>query len=304
MTEVGALELGGTRAVVCVGNGPDRHGPVVEITTTSPDQTLDAVCVAFESFRREGRAFDRIGVASFGPVGVNPSRSDFGCIGPTPKPGWSGADVAGVLARRLGAAVVLDTDVNGAAVGEARWGASSGLRSHAYITVGTGVGVGLVIEGRPVHGHSHPEGGHLRVRRLSHDAYPGRCAWHGDCLEGLICGPALEERLGFRGEDACDDHPVWALVGSYLGEACAMLALTCAPERIVIGGGVGRRPQVLAQARHALGHALAGYVAALPEPALDRYLVSPGLGGRSGLFGAMAMALGASDEGLANDCII
>lgn len=304
MTEVGALELGGTRAVVCVGGGPDQHGPVVEIATTSPEETLDAVCAAFETFRREGRVFDRIGVASFGPIGVDPARPGFGRIGSTPKPGWSGADVAGVLERRLGAAVVLDTDVNGAAVGEGLWGAAAGLRSHAYITVGTGVGVGLVIEGRPVHGHSHPEGGHLRVRRASGDDYPGRCPWHRDCLEGLICGPALEARLGFRAEEARDDDPVWTLVGYYLGEACAMLALTAAPERIVIGGGVGRRPEVLAEARRALGTALAGYVAALPEPVLDRYLVSPGLGGRSGLFGAMAMALNTSDERLANDCII
>ncbi len=290
MTQVGALELGGTRAVVCVGAGPGRHGPVVEIATTTPDQTLDAVCDAFEQFRRDGLGFGRIGVASFGPVGVDLARSDFGRIGPTPKPGWEGADVAGRLADRLGVEVVLDTDVNGAAIGEGRWGAAAGLGSHAYITVGTGVGVGLVVDGRPVHGHSHPEGGHLRIRRATGDAYAGRCPWHGDCLEGLICGPAVEERLGFRAERAGEDDPIWALVGDYLGEACAMLALTAAPERVVIGGGVGRRPEVLIHARRALGRALAGYVAALPDPAGDDYLVAPGLEGRSGLFGAMALA--------------
>jgi len=290
MTGVAAVELGGTRAAVTVGVAPDRCAPPVALSTTTPDETLRRIGDALETLYRAGETFDRIGVASFGPLGVAPGRPDWGRIGATPKPGWSGSDIAGLLQDRFGLPVVVDTDVNGAAMGEGRWGAARGCASHVYVTVGTGVGVGVVIDGRPVHGLSHPEAGHLRPRRLEGDAYVGRCDWHGDCLEGLISGPALADRLGRPADDLADDDEVFRTAGFYLGDVLASVCLVASPERIVVGGGVGRRPAVLASARAALEGALNGYVAQMTDRA-GGFLVAPGLGVHSGLFGAMALAL-------------
>ncbi|MDY6922337.1 MAG: ROK family protein [Pseudomonadota bacterium] len=289
---VAAVELGGTRASVTAGEAPDRCAEPILLPTTTPVETLERLGDSLEALRRDGRIFDRIGVASFGPLGVDPQRPGWGRIGPTPKAGWSGVDVAGVLQTRLGVPVIIDTDVNGAAMGEGRWGAARGCRSHAYVTIGTGVGVGVVVDSRPVHGLAHPEAGHLRPRRLRDDDFAGHCAWHGDCLEGLISGPALRERLGAPADELSDDHPVFDLVGAYLGEALAMVTLVVSPERIVVGGGVGRRPAVLAAARHALAASLNGYVAQMAEQA-EEFLAPPMLGSHSGLFGAMALALAA-----------
>lgn len=290
VTGVAAIELGGTRAAVTVGEAPDRCAPPVALPTTGPKETLQAIGDALEALDRQGHAFDGIGVASFGPVGVAAGRKDWGRIGATPKPGWSGADIAGVLQARFGLPVVLDTDVNAAAVGEGRWGSARGCGSHAYVTVGTGVGVGVVIDGRPVHGLSHPEAGHLRPRRLEGDRYRGRCAWHGDCLEGLISGPALEDRLGRPADDLADDHEIFRTAGLYLGDVLASVCLVASPERIVVGGGVGRRPALLLAAGEAMERALNGYVPQMSERR-GEFLVAPGLGAHSGLFGAMALAL-------------
>lgn len=290
MTGVAAIELGGTRAAVTVGVAPDRCAPPIVLPTTDPQKTLQRIGDALEMLDRQGHAFDRIGVASFGPVGVTSGRSDWGRIGATPKPGWSGADVAGVLQRRFGLPVALDTDVNAAAMGEGRWGSTTSCGSHAYVTVGTGVGVGVVIDGRPVHGLSHPEAGHLRPRRLEGDDYAGRCAWHSDCLEGLVSGPALADRLGRPADDLPDGHDAFRTAGLYLGDVLASVCLVASPERIVIGGGVGRRPAVLSAAREALERTLNGYVSQISERTSE-FLVAPGLGAHSGLFGAMALAL-------------
>lgn len=296
MTCVAAIELGGTRAAVAAGSGPDHHAAPIPVRTTTPEETLQALGDALAHLRADGWDFERIGVASFGPVGVVPGRANWGRIGATPKPGWSHADIAGPLGARFGVPVVIDTDVNGAALGEGRWGAARGCETHVYVTVGTGVGMGVVVDGRPVHGALHPEAGHLRVRRLADDAFPGRCPWHGDCLEGLICGPALAERIGGAADGLEDTHPVFGLAGAYLGEALAAVALTVSPQKIVVGGGVGRRPAVLSAARAAFGAALAGYIEPRAPDGSD-LMVAPALGGHSGLFGAFALALDAT-EGL------
>lgn len=287
MRTVAAVEMGGTKVSVTVGSHPDDCVEPIVFATTTPDETLARIISELAALRRQ-RAFDAVGVASFGPLGVDESREGWGWIGPTPKAGWSGADVAGALAT-LGAPVIVETDVNAAAMGERRWGAGQGASSLAYVTVGTGVGIGLVVEGRPVHGLSHPEAGHVRVRRVPDDPYPGCCPWHGDCLEGLICGPALAERKGVPGQDLSADDAVFALAGTYLGRALASVVLIASPEKIIVGGGVGRRHSVLAAARASLREDLAGYVADLPAED-DLYLVGPGLGDHAGLFGAMDLA--------------
>lgn len=294
MTGFAAIELGGTRAAVTVGTGPDDHAEPVAIPTTGPIETIAAIGDALQTLRRQGRVFSHIGVASFGPLGVDPDRADWGLIGPTPKPGWSGAAIAGPLAERFSVPVIIDTDVNAAALGEARWGAARGCSQVVYATVGTGVGIGVVIKGRSVHGVLHPEAGHVRPRRLAGDAYEGHCPWHGDCLEGLICGPALAQRLGSPADTLEDANPVFDLAGAYLGEVLASIALVVSPEKIVVGGGVGRRASVLAGARIAFERAIAGYVS---TTAVDGspLIVAPKLASHSGLFGAMILAMSQED---------
>lgn len=294
MTGFAAIELGGTRAAVTVGTGPRDHAYPVAIPTTRPTETMTAIGDALETLQRQGRAFSRIGIASFGPLGVDPDRVDWGRIGATPKPGWSGAAIAGPLAERFRVPVIIDTDVNAAALGEARWGAARGCSQVVYVTVGTGVGIGVVIGGRPVHGTLHPEAGHVRPRRIAGDAYEGHCPWHGDCLEGLICGPALAQRLDRPADTLEDTDPVFEMAGIYLGEALASIALVVSPEKIVVGGGVGRRPAVLAAARTAFERAIAGYVSTTAEDG-SALIVAPELGGHSGLFGAMSLAMSQED---------
>lgn len=289
----GGIEAGGTKFVLAVGTGPDDL-ETTSLPTTTPDETLPATLDFFD-----GRDVEAIGIAAFGPVDLDASSPTYGSITSTPKPGWRDTDVAGLVGDRLDVPVGFDTDVNGAAVGEARWGAAQGLDTFVYVTVGTGVGAGGLAGGRPLHGLLHPEMGHLLVRRHPDDDYVGRCPFHGDCLEGLAAGPALEDRWGKRPEELGDDLDAAVEIEAWY---LAQLALACtyvlSPQRIVWGGGVMHLAGLLDRLRVRTVELLAGYleVPAITE-ATDRYLVRPGLGDRAGVLGAIALAQDAADRG-------
>jgi fructokinase len=277
--------MGGTKTLVGIGSSPEDLGDVVSIPTTDPEETLGRV-----TDHLRGRSLDSVGIASFGPIQTTKSHPAYGSIGVTPKPGWSGTDVLGPIQAALGVPVGLDTDVNGAALGERRWGAGRGVDSLVYITVGTGIGGGALVEGKPVHGLGHPEMGHISVRRDPGDDSPGVCRLHGDCLEGLASGPAIEARFGSsadRLEDGDLEEAV-RLETFYLTQLVRNLVYTLAPERIILGGGVSLIPGLVERVGERLGVELAGYPG-FPEHE-SGFVVPPGLGNHSGLAGGLVLA--------------
>lgn len=287
----GGIEAGGTKFVCVVGAGPDDIRTERRIATTSPEETLVAVRRFFADARDVHGPLAAFGVGAFGPVDLRPSSPRFGWITSTPKPGWADTDLVGPLRDAFGVPVAFDTDVNAAAVGEWRWGAAQGLSSVLYLTVGTGIGGGALVGGRPIHGLVHPEMGHVRVPHdRAADPFPGVCPFHGDCLEGLASGPALHARWGVAAEALPADHPAWALEARYLALALHDYVCTLSPERIVVGGGVGSAPGLLPRVRRELAALLNGYIQAPALADLDTYVVAPGLGARAGLLGALALA--------------
>ncbi len=290
----GAIEAGGTKFLCAVGTGPEDLQAVTRIPTTTPEETLGRVVEFFQAFRHQLRA---IGVGAFGPLDLNPRSPTFGTILTTPKPGWSGVNFLKPLQEAFRIPVYLETDVNAAAVGEGRWGAARGLQTFVYLTVGTGIGGGAVIHGRLLHGALHPEMGHIRIPHdWGRDPFPGICPFHGDCLEGLASGPALEARWGQPPESLPPDHPAWDLEAEYLALGLQSLLCILAPERVILGGGVMENRSLFPRIRRRVRELLNRY---LPIPALqgdlEDYLVPPALGERAGLLGALALAMSGKD---------
>jgi fructokinase len=293
---LGGIEAGGTKFLCAVGLSPDRILRERRIPTTTPDETLREAMAFFADAVRDLGPLSGLGVASFGPVGVRPDRPGWGRILATPKPGWSQTDLAGTLTAALGCPVAIDTDVNGAALGEHRFGAGGGVGNLVYVTVGTGLGGGVLVEGRPIHGMLHPEIGHLPPRRHKDDVhFPGCCPFHGDCLEGLASGTAIAARCGAALDALRPDHPIWDIEADYLAQLCAALVLSVSPERIVMGGGVMQQERLFPLIRARLAHWLGGYpdIVARDSAAHD-FITPPGLGGQSGIVGALCLAEGLS----------
>jgi len=286
------VELGGTKCVCILGTGPGDIRDQVSIPTGERDSTLARINAVLDGWKDTHGPFEALGVGSFGPVDLRPASKTFGYITSTPKPGWKNTDVLGRLAGHRNIPVQFNTDVNGAALAEGRWGAARGLHDFAYITVGTGIGVGLIVAGRPVFGCNHPELGHIRIARLPADTWPGICQFHGDCLEGLASGPAIGARAGIAGGEIPADSPVWEPVTDALGQLLHTLLLGTAPQRILMGGGVVvSRPELLPRIRARFVKTLNGYLD-LDDltGGVDNYVVAPGLGGLAGPLGALALA--------------
>lgn len=290
MTVYGGIEAGGTKFVCAVGTGPDEILAETEFGTTSPEETIGRAIAFFEG---QPDPIDAIGIGSFGPVDPDPSSPTFGTITSTPKPGWQDVDIMGQIESALGVPAAFDTDVNAAALGEHRWGAAQGLDTFVYITVGTGIGGGAMVEGNLLHGLVHPEMGHFRIPHdLHHDPFEGICPFHGDCLEGLAAGPAIEARWGEPGESLPDDHPAWPLEAHYLALGLVSIICILSPERIILGGGVMERSFLFPMIRSEVQDLLNGYIQARAIiEKIDATIVPPALGGRAGVLGAMALAM-------------
>ena len=280
------VELGGTKIVCLVGTGPDDIVDECRIATRDPATTLAEVRGFLEP-----HTLTAIGIASFGPVELRRDHAGYGHITRTTKPGWSHTDVVSAIRGDRNVPVGFETDVNGAALGEGRWGAAAGLRSYLYLTVGTGIGGGAVSNGLIVGGLGHTELGHVPVPRHPEDTLAGVCPFHGDCFEGLASGPAHQARLGKPLEDATGDEQVSAreLATWYVAAALRGLVYSYAPERIVVGGGVAALPGLLPAVSIRLVEELAGYPG-LPEHSQPGFVAAPQLGGRSGTLGALVLA--------------
>jgi fructokinase len=267
MTRLAGVELGGTKAIVVLGRGTEINERV-RIEVSGAASTLGAIADQLAAWNREA-PIEALGIASFGPVGITPGRPDYGRIfDATPKPGWAGANLIETLGSVVHAPVALNTDVTAAALAEGRWGAADGCTDYCYMTVGTGIGIGIVVGGTPVSGALHPEGGHVRVPRTPGDDFPGSCPYHGDCLEGIASGSAIAARTGGNGDKLSDDDLVWTFVVDAIAEACATLFLTLASERVVLGGGVtNSRPFLKDAVARRCAELLDGYLPYIGERA-------------------------------------
>ncbi|MBI4760945.1 MAG: ROK family protein [Chloroflexota bacterium] len=288
----GGIEGGGTKFLCAVGTAPGDIRREARFPTTTPAETLRQAVDFFKQAERDFGRLSALGVASFGPLDPHPASPAYGRILSTPKPGWTNADIVGPLRSAFDLPIAFDTDVNGAALGEWTWGAAQGLETFLYLTVGTGIGGGMMANGKLLHGLLHPEMGHILLPhdRIG-DPFEGACPFHKDCFEGLASGPALEKRWGQRAETLPSDHPAWRLEAHYIALALVNYILTFSPQRIIIGGGVGGRDDLLPLIRTEVQTLLNGYV---QSPAvtqhMDGYIVHPALGSRAGMLGAIALA--------------
>jgi fructokinase len=289
----GGVEAGGTKFVCMVATGPDQVVEEKRFPTTRPDETIQQANSFFAPYAQRGE-LAAVGIASFGPVDLNPASPTYGYITTTPKPDWNYVDLRGYVSRALDLPVAFDTDVNAAAFGEHYWTARNNLLDpFVYMTVGTGIGVGVLANGRPLHGLVHTEVGHFAIpHNWQKDPFPGICPYHGDCLEGLASGPAINRRWGQNAEALPDSHPAWELEAEYIALALINLIYAYSPQRIVLGGGVSQHAGLHEAVRHKVQQGLNGYIQSpMLLQAIDEYIVPPSLGNRSGVLGAIAMAI-------------
>ncbi len=287
----GGIEAGGTKFVCAVGTGPDDIRAEIRLPTESSEVTMGRVIDFFRG-QQEQHDIAAIGVASFGPVDPDPDSPTFGHITNTPKPGWANTPVAPILRDAFEVPIGFDTDVNVAALGEHSWGAAQEVDTFVYLTIGTGIGGGGMVDGNLLHGLIHPEMGHIAIpHNWERDPFAGTCPFHGDCWEGLANGPALEERWGQAGESLQEGHEAWSLEAHYIALGVTSIMMILSPQMVVLGGGVMEQAHLFPLVHQEVQSQLNGYIqspAILEE--IESYIVPPALGGRSGVLGAIALA--------------
>ena len=283
----GCVEAGGTKFIVGIASGPDDIRETVRIDTTAPEETIGATLNWLKAAEERHAPLTAIGIASFGPLELDRMAENWGHITATTKPGWSNTDFAARIAREMFTPVGFDTDVNGAALAEARWGAGVDQKVSVYLTIGTGIGGGAIIDGRTLHGLSHPEMGHIRPQRHRADLdFPGICPFHGDCLEGLASGPAIKARWGVSLSELPSDHPAHEIIAFYLAQVAVTLQSIMEPGRVILGGGVMATPGLIERVRVVADQLGSTYFRGKAQ----EIIVPPGLGDRAGLLGALVLA--------------
>jgi len=284
---IGGIEAGGTKMVCAVGDEKGELFERVTIPTRQPEETFEEMIRYFSD-----KQIEALGIGCFGPVDLNRSSATYGFITSTPKPGWKNTDVVGRFQKALSVPVGFDTDVNGAILGEVMLGAAKGCENAIYITVGTGIGVGVYVNGGLLHGLVHPEGGHILLAKHPKDTYSGKCPYHGCCFEGLASGPAIEERWGKKAELLADEMNVWELESYYIAQAITNYILTYSPQKIILWGGVMHQNQLFEQIRAKVPVLLSGYIQhpAVTEKIAD-YIVPPALGDNPGILGAIQLGV-------------
>jgi fructokinase len=293
---LGSIEAGGTNINCAVGLEDGTVLDTVTIPTTTPSDSYAKVLRIFAEFEENHGAIGALGIAHFGPLELDDRSINYGQVLATPKPGWAGADPRAHFQNALQIPVALQTDVNGSAIGERHFGAGRDIENFAYVTVGTGIGVSAFACGKLVHGSSHPEIGHIAIVQDEEiDTYEGCCAFHGNCLEGLASGTAIERRWGIKGQDLPTDHAAWALEAQYLAQLCASLRYFYAPEKIIFGGGVMRREALLESIRTQCEGLIGNYLAA-PNGGYDDFIVNTPLRGLAALKGGLVMAANALNQ--------
>lgn len=292
MQLLGGVEAGGTKFICTVGDATGKIRERIRIPTTIPEETIPKVIEFFQEIHKL-TPLSAIGIASFGPLDLNPQSPTYGYITTAPQPGWAYYDFVGALKKVFSLPIGFDTDVNGAAIGEARWGSGKELDTIVYWTVGTGIGAGGIISGKMMHGLIHPEIGHITIpHNKEEDPFSGICPYHGNCLEGLASGSAMMKRWNVDSAvDIPEDHKAWDLEAKYLGYAMANCILSISPQKIIIGGGVMKKPGLLPKVRQKTLTVLNGFIKhkSILED-IDNYIVAPGLGDNSGVLGAIALA--------------
>ena len=287
----GALEAGGTKMVCAIGN---ENGEILEqksIPTTTPEETMPAILEYFKD-----KEIASIGIACFGPIDLNKNSETYGYITSTPKIPWRNYNIVGAVKDALKIPVGFDTDVNGSLLGEVTWGCAKGLTDAVYFTIGTGVGAGIMTNGKMLHGMLHPEAGHVKMVPRSGDTYKGKCPYHGTCFEGMAAGPAIEERWGAKAVQLADREEVWDLESYYIAQALMGIVLTLSPQKIILGGGVMLQKQLFSMIREKMLKELNGYIQAKELADIDNYIVPASLNDDQGIMGCIKLAMNSLEE--------
>ncbi len=282
----GALEAGGTKMIVAIG---DENGKILEratFPTLTPAETMPKMIEFFE-----GKGIESLGIACFGPIDLNKNSKTYGYINSTPKLEWKNYDIVGEFKKALNVPVGFDTDVNGSLLGEITWGCAKDKTDAIYLTIGTGIGGGVMTNGKLLHGMLHPEMGHMRLAVEPGDTYKGKCPYHGTCFEGLAAGPAIEERWGKKAVELADNAEVWELESAYIAQALSTYILTLSPQIIILGGGVMHQTQLFPLIRKKVVEQLNGYINTDEIKNIDEYIVPASLGDDQGIMGAIKLAL-------------
>ncbi len=282
----GALEAGGTKMVCAVGNENGEILERVSIPTVTPEETLPKLAGFFK-----GKKIEALGIACFGPIDLNRGSETYGYITTTPKTAWKNCDIVGYMKKELDVPVGFDTDVNGSMLGEASWGCAKGLDTAIYITIGTGIGIGVMANGKLLHGMQHPEGGHIILKSHPEDTYKGHCPYHGTCLEGMANGPAIEDRWGKKGVELADNPKVWEFESYYIAQALVDYIMVLSPQKIILGGGVMHQEHMLPLIHKKTKELLNGYINTREIEQMEEYIVLPSLNDDQGIMGAVKLAM-------------